>query len=63
MPRKRYIQLDANGVCFSDLEYMGQKVPRPPQNLMDVTTRADGPFLGRIYDAENDTFADPPPEQ
>ena len=28
---------------------------------MDVTSRTDGPFIGKLYDSVTDTFSDPPP--
>ena len=61
MPRKRYIQLDANRICFHDLRYEGARSPQVGPELVDVTARTDGPFLGKIYDAQSDTFSDPPP--
>ncbi|MCY4584890.1 MAG: hypothetical protein OXB98_02515 [Bryobacterales bacterium] len=58
---KKYIQLDAEGICFHELEYAGQKPPRTGPELMDVTSRTDGPWLGKIYDRAADAFAWPEP--
>ena len=60
--QKIYIQIDAAGRCFHELEYLGSDPPQAGADLMDVTARTDGPFLGKIYDAESDTFSDPPEE-
>ena len=53
--------MDANGVCFHKLEYTGAEPPQPGVGLIDVTDRADGPWLGKVYDAQSDTFAYPEP--
>ena len=61
MPYKKIIQFDAEGLCVHEFEYMGQSEPVLAASHMDVTARNDGPFLGKIYDREADTFSDPPP--
>ena len=61
MHRKKYIQLDADEICYHELEYMGGEEPRPPADLIDVTSRTDGPWLGKVYDRAADTFAWPEP--
>ena len=58
---KKYIQLDANGICFHEFEYMGAKAPKAGAGLTDVTTRTDGPWLGKKYDPQTGTFAWPEP--
>lgn len=58
---KTYIQLDANGICFHEFEYLGAKTPKAGAGLTDVTARTDGPWLGKKYDAQADTFAWPEP--
>ena len=60
MNRSNFIELDSVGLCFSEFEYQGKKRAVPSSKLMDVTARTDGPFLGKIYDANADTFSDPP---
>ncbi len=59
---KKYAELDAAGICFHEFEYMAAEAPQSvPAGLMDVTARTDGPWLGKIYDAQTDTFAWPEP--
>ena len=62
MQRKKYIQLDAK-TCVHEVEYTGRLAPEAPAGLMDVTARTDGPWLGKVYDEESDTFSAPPPEE
>ena len=61
MNHKKIIELDAGGRCFHEFEYMGQSEPVLAAGHMDVTARTDGPFRGKIYDRQTDTFSDPPP--
>ena len=61
MHRKEYAQINSEGRCFHEFEYMGEKAPAAGAELMDVTARGDGPFIGKIYDEASDTFSDPPP--
>ena len=61
MHQKKYIQLDAGGICFHELEYSGVEPPRAGSDLMDVTDRTDGPWLGKKYDRDANTFAWPEP--
>ncbi len=58
---KKYVQLDANGICFHEFEYLGAKAPKAGAGLADVTSRTDGPWLGKKYNANTDTFAWPEP--
>ena len=58
---KKYIQLDANGICFHEFEYLGAKAPKAGAGLTDVTSRADGPWLGKKYDRAADAFSWPEP--
>ena len=60
--RKKYVQLDAAGICYHELEYHGAAAPDAGADLMDVTARTDGPWLGKVYDDHSDTFSDPPEE-
>ena len=60
MPRKAFIQLNDAGVCFHEFEYSCAAEPAVGTGLMDVTARNDGPFLGKEYDPESDTFSYPP---
>ncbi len=61
MHSKKYVQLDANGLCFHEIEYAGAQAPVVGADLMDVTDRTDGPWLGKVYDVATDTFAWPEP--
>ena len=61
MHLKKYIQINAEGRCFSEFTYEGQREPVASGRLRDVTARADGPWLGKIYDAVSDTFSWPEP--
>ena len=61
MHHKKFVQLDGAGLCVNELEYFGQAAPVANQALLDVTARSDGPFLGKVYDAQADTFAWPEP--
>ena len=61
MHSKKYVQLNAAGICFHEFEYTGRRAPRAGAELMDVTARTDGPWLGKQYDAASDTFAWPEP--
>ena len=58
---KKYIQLDTNGICFHELEYLGAKAPNAGAGLTDVTARTDGPWLGKKYDPNTGTFSWPEP--
>ena len=58
---KKYIQLDAAGICVHEFEHMGEAPPNVPADLMDVTSRTDGIWLGKKYDRAADTFAWPEP--
>ena len=62
MIQKKFIEMDAEGRVFNELEYNGQVPPVAGPELTDVTDRQDGPFIGKIYDPETDTFSDPPEE-
>ena len=62
MHRKMYIQLDSAGICFHEFEYSGSKAPKAGAALIDVTSRSDGPWLGKKYDAKAGTFSWPAPE-
>ena len=59
--RKTFIQINAENQVFHEFTYEG-----PPKvagaDLTDVTDRGDWPFIGKIYDAQTDTFSDPPEE-
>ena len=62
MHRKKLIERDTNGVCFNEFEHISAS--HPPvlaATHMDVTSRNDGPFLGKVYDPNTDTFSLPPP--
>ena len=59
---KRFIQIDAKGRCYHEVEYLGEATPQAPAGLMDVTARTDGPWLGKVYDKARDTFAWPEPQ-
>lgn len=61
MHRKTYIQLDANNRCYHELEYQGADPPKAGAGLVDVTSRTDGPWLGKVYDPQAGTFAWPEP--
>ena len=61
MTHKKLIELDAGGRCFHEFEYRGQKKPVLGAGHMDVTARSDGPFLGKVFNREADTFTLPPP--
>lgn len=62
MIEKRYIQIEG-GTVISEFKFQSEnRQPVPNPALMDVTDRAGGPFIGKLYDAETDTFSDPPPE-
>lgn len=59
---KKYVELDAAGICFHEVEYMAAEAPQSvPAGLIDVTVRADGPWLGKKYDRAADTFSWPEP--
>ena len=58
---KKYIQLDAAGICVHEFEHMGEAPQNVPADLMDVTSRPDGIWLGKKYDRAADTFAYPDP--
>ena len=60
---RRYIQIESDVRVGSEFEYRGQLEPQAGLELMDVTDRQDGPFIGKIYDAQTDTFSDPPEEE
>lgn len=53
---RRYIQL-RDGQAVAELE-TEERIVR--EGFVDVTARVDGPWLGKIYDAEADTFTAPP---
>ena len=58
---KKIIELDENNLCFHEFEYYSpSKAPVLAPSHMDVTSRTDGPFLGKVYEAATDTFSDPP---
>lgn len=61
MHRKKYIQLDADNRCYHELEYLGAEPPKAGAGLVDVTSRTDGPWLGKVYDPQAGTFAWPEP--
>ena len=61
MPNKRYIQLDAAGICSHEFERLGEAPKSVPAGLSDVTSRTDGPWLGKQYDLATDTFSWPEP--
>ena len=61
MHQKKYIQLDAKGRCFHEIEYQGESPPKVGPGLLDVTDRTDGPWLGKVYTLATDTFAWPEP--
>ena len=59
---KLLIEIDANGFVFSEFEVFrndGKEIVLAPTHV-DVTDRTDGPWLGKIYDSQADTFAGPP---
>ena len=60
---KKFIEMNADGRVFNELEYQSQVMPQVGPELTDVTDRQDGPFIGKIYDAQTDTFSDPPEEE
>ena len=63
MIHKNYIQLDPTNRVVNELEYTSAAKPaNPGPELTDVTDRQDGPFIGKIYDPDSDTFSDPPEE-
>ena len=63
MYHKKIIELDSNNACFHEFEYSSEtKAPVLAASHMDVTSRTDGPFLGKVYDQATDTFSDPPAE-
>lgn len=61
MHYRRLVELDDEGRCCHELEYMGSAAPPSTAGLMDVTARTDGPWLGKVYDAGSDTFSYPAP--
>ena len=62
MHTQKIIELDDNNCCFHEFEYRSEsKAPVLSATHMDVTDRQDGPFIGKIYDPQTDTFSDPPP--
>ena len=58
---KKIIELRSNR-CIHEFEYFGATAPVLAASHMDVTSRTDGPFLGKVYDQATDTFSDPPAE-
>ena len=61
MSNKRIVEIDANGLCCHEFEYTGPDDPQLAASHLDVTSRTDGPFLGKIYNRVDDTWSDPPP--
>ena len=57
---KRFIEI-REGLVVNELEYLSAKhQPTSNSALTDVTARADGPWLGKFYDRQADTFSYPP---
>ena len=59
--RKTFIQINGENQVFHEFTYEGSPKVAGPE-LTDVTDRSDGPFIGKIYDLNTDTFSDPPEE-
>ena len=55
-------EIDASGLCFHVFAYQGQDLPVLAANHVDVTTRTEGPFLGKVYDRKTDTWSALPDE-
>ena len=62
MNHKTVVEIDGNGLCFHEFEVMSQGDIVLAAGHMDVTSRNDGPFLGKIYNRIDDTWSDPPEE-
>ena len=56
---RAFVQLDGNNSVY---HYRQGKEPTGAANEMEVTDRLDGPWEGKIYDAQQDTFSVAPPE-
>ena len=62
MIHKKIAEIDGDGRCFHEFEYMGRTAPVLAASHVDVTSRNDGPFLGKVYKRVDDTWSDPPEE-
>ena len=58
MVHRKLIELE-NDLVVHEFEYFGEAAPRLAANHMDVTSRTDGPFLGKVHDPDTDTFSFP----
>ena len=58
------VEVTINNLVVHEYTYNGPDDPVLRTGQKDVTTRTDGPFINKIYDAGTDTFSDPPePEE
>ena len=56
---KKFVGI-SGGKVNAYYEYFDSPDDFSPAELMEVTDRNDGPFIGKTYDPETDTFSDPP---
>ncbi len=60
---RKVVESDADGVCVHEFEYWGDASPALAAGHMDVSARADGPFVGKVYDTDGDRFTDAPAKE
>lgn len=60
---RTYVRLNKQSIVDSEMQSEGWKGDLPA-DMMDVTGRVDGPWVGKFYDARTDTFTEPvkPPD-